>query len=135
MIAPASNIPTAREIAAGAEQMLARRLAAHCAAYKGAQPARAILQLLVTGVAFLALSALMLLAVKDAYWLTALATLPAAGLMVRLFIMQHDCGHGSFLASRAANDRVGRLISLVTLTPYGYWRLSHARHHATSGNL
>jgi omega-6 fatty acid desaturase (delta-12 desaturase) len=135
MIAPASNIPTAREIAAGAEQMLARRLAAHCAAYKGAQPARAILQLLVTGVAFLALSALMLSAVKDAYWLTALATLPAAGLMVRLFIMQHDCGHGSFLASRAANDRVGRLISLVTLTPYGYWRQSHARHHATSGNL
>lgn len=135
MIAPASKIPTAREIAAGAEQILARRLAVHCAAYKGAEPARAILQVAVTGLAFLALSALMLLTVEHAYWITALATLPAAGLMVRLFIIQHDCGHGSFLGSRAANDAVGRLISLVTLTPYGYWRQSHARHHATSGNL
>jgi omega-6 fatty acid desaturase (delta-12 desaturase) len=135
MSAPASNIPTARAIGAEDERILAGRLAAHCAAFKGAQPARAVVQLLVTGAAFLALCVLMLLAVEHAYWLTALATLPAAGLMVRLFIMQHDCGHGSFLGSRAANDLVGRLISLVTLTPYGYWRQSHARHHATSGNL
>ncbi len=133
MIAPASETATAREKIA--DQILARRLAAHCAAYRGAETTRAILQLLVTGVPFLALCAVMLLTVEHAHWVTALATLPAAGLMVRLFIMQHDCGHGSFLGSRAANDGVGRLISLVTLTPYGYWRTAHARHHATSGNL
>lgn len=132
---PASNIATARAIATEGEHILAERLTAHCAAYKGAQPTRAVVQLLVTGVAFLALCALTLLTVERAYWVTALATLPAAGLMVRLFIIQHDCGHGSFLASRAANAWVGRLISLVTLTPYAYWRQSHARHHATSGNL
>lgn len=135
MTATELNTSTSRAPVAEAYRLLARRLAAHSARYKGAQPTRATVQLLVTGIAFFALAALMLWAVDGAYWLTALAALPAAGLMVRLFIIQHDCGHGSFLASRAANDAVGRLISLVTLTPYGYWRQSHARHHATSGNL
>jgi len=135
MMAPAPQSTTAREAAAGTDNLIARRLAAHCAAYKGADSKRALLQVVVTGVLFLALCAAMLLTVDHAYWLTAVMTLPAAGLLVRLFIIQHDCGHGSFLGSRAANDWVGRAISLVTLTPYGYWRQAHARHHATSGNL
>ena len=73
--------------------------------------------------------------VENAYWATLLLTLPAAGLLVRLFIFQHDCGHGSFFKSRAVNGVVGNFISIFTLTPYDYWRRSHAQHHATSGNL
>lgn len=64
-----------------------------------------------------------------------LGLLPAAGLMVRLFIIQHDCGHGSLFSSRKANDWLGRILGIFTFTPYEYWRLQHASHHATSGNL
>ena len=67
--------------------------------------------------------------------LALLAAVPAAVFLVRLFLLQHDCGHGSFFSSRAANDWLGRILGVVTLTPYDYWRFSHAQHHATSGNL
>lgn len=60
---------------------------------------------------------------------------PAAVFLVRLFMIQHDCGHSAFFRSRQANDWVGRVIGVFTMTPYGYWRLTHAIHHATSGNL
>lgn len=69
------------------------------------------------------------------YWITLLLAVPAAGFLVRLFIIQHDCGHGSLFRSRLANDLVGRIIGVFTLTPYDYWRRTHAAHHATSGNL
>jgi acyl-lipid omega-6 desaturase (Delta-12 desaturase) len=68
-------------------------------------------------------------------WLYGALVLPAAGLLVRLFMIQHDCGHGSFFPSKRANDWTGRIIGVFTLTPYDYWRRSHAIHHATSGNL
>jgi omega-6 fatty acid desaturase (delta-12 desaturase) len=55
--------------------------------------------------------------------------------MVRLFIIQHDCGHAAFFPSPRANDRLGRLLGVLTLTPYAFWRQEHAVHHATSGNL
>jgi omega-6 fatty acid desaturase (delta-12 desaturase) len=68
-------------------------------------------------------------------WISfALAPL-AAALLVRLFMIQHDCGHGSFLPGKLANDWLGRALGVLTLTPYDYWRRSHAIHHATSGNL
>jgi acyl-lipid omega-6 desaturase (Delta-12 desaturase) len=54
---------------------------------------------------------------------------------VRTFVLQHDCGHGSFFKSRAANDRLGLFCSVLTMVPYYYWRRQHALHHATSGNL
>jgi fatty acid desaturase len=60
---------------------------------------------------------------------------PAAGFLVRLFMIQHDCGHGSFFRRRLANDWVGRVIGVLTLTPYDFWRRTHALHHANSGNL
>lgn len=55
--------------------------------------------------------------------------------MVRLFILQHDCGHGSMFSSTFANDWVGRFLGVFTFTPYDYWRRLHASHHATSGDL
>jgi omega-6 fatty acid desaturase (delta-12 desaturase) len=60
---------------------------------------------------------------------------PAAGFLVRLFMIQHDCGHGSFFGNRHANTWVGRVIGVLTLTPFDVWRRSHNMHHATSGNL
>jgi omega-6 fatty acid desaturase (delta-12 desaturase) len=69
------------------------------------------------------------------WWLSLLLAIPAGGFLVRLFMIQHDCGHGSFFEDRAANDWVGRVLGLFTLTPYDYWRRTHAMHHATSGNL
>jgi omega-6 fatty acid desaturase (delta-12 desaturase) len=69
------------------------------------------------------------------YGLVLLLTLPVAGLLVRLFILQHDCGHGSFFRSPRLNEAVGRVLGVLTLMPYTYWRSTHAIHHATSGNL
>ncbi|MHB8530446.1 MAG: fatty acid desaturase [Caulobacteraceae bacterium] len=65
-----------------------------------------------------------------------LALIPFAGaFLVRLFMIQHDCGHGAFLPWRRLNDWLGRAIGVLTLTPYDYWRSAHAVHHATSGAL
>jgi len=69
------------------------------------------------------------------YWLTLLLALPTGALLVRVFIVQHDCGHGSFLPSRRANDLLGLLCSVLTLTPYANWRRQHAGHHADWNNL
>ena len=69
------------------------------------------------------------------YWLTVLLAVPAAGFLVRLFVIQHDCGHGSFFPRRSGNDWLGRVIGVLTLTPYSHWRHQHALHHGSSGNL
>jgi omega-6 fatty acid desaturase (delta-12 desaturase) len=61
--------------------------------------------------------------------------LPLAGFVMRIFSIQHDCGHGSFFRSRIANDWTGRALSVLTLVPYSYWRSAHAIHHATVGRL
>ncbi len=112
-----------------------RSLAQRCMVHAKPDTRRAMLQLASTLVLLFALVALMFATVDNAYWLTLLLALPAAGLVVRLFIIQHDCGHGSFLASRQDNDAVGRFVSIFTLTPYSLWKREHAHHHAGSGNL
>ena len=66
------------------------------------------------------------------YWLSLALALPAAGFLVRLFMIQHDCGHGAFFRTRAVNDWVGRAFGVLTLTPYDYWKRTHAAHHASS---
>jgi omega-6 fatty acid desaturase (delta-12 desaturase) len=78
---------------------------------------------------------LMLRSLEVGYWLTLLLAIPTAGLLVRLFIFQHDCGHGSFFRSRMVNKTIGCCIGLLTLIPYAYWRKTHALHHARSGDL
>src|ERR1700754_2838368 len=69
------------------------------------------------------------------YWLTLGLAVVAPGLVVRIFIIQHDCGHGSFFRSRRANDALGMVCSLITLAPYAHWRRQHAGHHAHWNNL
>ena len=113
----------------------ARGLARKCASYGRPDARRSVTQILTTAVPFALLWTAMVFALDISYWLTLLLAVPAAGLLVRFFIIQHDCGHGSFFKSRATNDLVGRLTSVLTVTPYGYWRRTHGMHHATSGNL
>ncbi len=96
---------------------------------------RAVVQVLNTGLPFLLLMGAMFYALSHAIWPAVMLALPAGALLVRLFAIQHDCGHGSFFKSRLANNALGWLIGIVTLTPYDCWRRSHATHHATSGNL
>ena len=96
---------------------------------------RSLFQLITTATPFIALLVVMATATQGRYWLTLLLAIPTAGLLVRLFIIQHDCGHGSFFKSRAANDFLGRALCILTLTPYGHWKQGHAVHHASTGNL
>ncbi len=98
---------------------------------------RAWFQLVTTGLLFIAGWSVMAIAVLLGwhYGFVMLLSLPVAGLYVRLFIFQHDCGHGSFFSRPRLNDAVGRVLGVVTLMPYSYWRRTHAIHHATSGNL
>jgi omega-6 fatty acid desaturase (delta-12 desaturase) len=113
----------------------AHRWAKALARYREPSTARSLGELAATALPFAALWALMWLSLGYAYWLCLLLAVPTAGLVVRLFMIQHDCGHGSFFRRRRANDWLGRAIGVLTLTPYGQWRHRHAVHHATSGNL
>lgn len=78
---------------------------------------------------------LMYWSLSISYWLTLALAVPTAGLLVRIFIISHDCGHGAFFKSRRANDIVGGITSFLCLTPYHYWKHEHAVHHASAGNL
>jgi omega-6 fatty acid desaturase (delta-12 desaturase) len=69
------------------------------------------------------------------WWITVPLAILAGAFLVRLFIIFHDCGHGSLLKSRRANDILGFITGVVTFTPYVSWRAEHAAHHATSGDL
>ncbi|MEC9367627.1 MAG: fatty acid desaturase [Pseudomonadota bacterium] len=104
--------------------------------YREPSHLRGFAELAVTALPLAGLWALAWLAYAHGYWWAALliATL-AAGFMLRLFIIQHDCGHGSFFPHKRLNDWVGRVLGIFTLTPYDFWRRTHAIHHATSGNL
>lgn len=105
------------------------------AGYESSDARSALRQLILTAVPYGALWLTMLAASRDWPWLTLLLAVPTAGLLVRLFLIQHDCAHRSFLPSRAANDALGTLIGFLTLTPHACWRRLHLMHHATSGNL
>jgi len=105
------------------------------AAYRDSDTLRSILELMVTVIPLIAIWTLMWAALQLDTSLCLLLSLPAAGFLVRLFMIQHDCGHGAFFRGRALNDWVGRAISIVTLTPYDVWKRTHAIHHAGVGNL
>lgn len=94
-----------------------------------------VLQLLVTVLPLIGLWTAMMLAADGAWWLTLLLAIPAAAFMVRLFIIQHDCGHRSYFRSRRLNDILGNVLGIFTLTPHDYWRRAHNIHHSTCGDL
>ena len=103
--------------------------------YLGADTRRSVTQLLTSVVPFALLWYVAYRSLAVGYWLTLLLAVPTAGCLIRMFIIQHDCGHGSFFKSRAARDWVGRCIGVILLTPYDYWKRTHAYHHAHSGDL
>ena len=92
-------------------------------------------QLINTFGPFLAGWAAMYWSLGVSYWLTLALSVPTAGLVVRIFIIQHDCGHGSYMKKRWANHAVGWLCSIATLTPFDSWKRQHALHHANCNNL
>ncbi len=97
--------------------------------------ARAVWQLLNTLGPYVLLWYLMYLSRGVSWWLTLPLAVLAGAFLVRVFIIFHDCGHGSFFKSRRANDAVGFLTGLLTFTPYSHWRWQHAVHHSSSGDL
>jgi acyl-lipid omega-6 desaturase (Delta-12 desaturase) len=103
--------------------------------YRSPSAARSSIELAITAAPLALVWVLMWAALGIGYWLCLPLALPAAGFLVRLFMIQHDCGHGAFFSDRAANDWIGRVIGVLTLTPYDCWRRTHAIHHSTSGNL
>jgi len=105
------------------------------ARYKKPNRKRSAVELAVTLVPFAVLWALCSLAYVYGYWWGLFLIVPAAGFLVRMFMIQHDCGHGSFFANRLADDWIGRALGVLTMTPYDCWRRAHAIHHASAGNL
>jgi omega-6 fatty acid desaturase (delta-12 desaturase) len=96
---------------------------------------KSLWQIINTLIPFFALFYLSMHSVNISLWLTIPFTLLTAGFMVRVFIIFHDCGHGSFFKSQRANDIVGIVTGILTFTPYYRWKHEHAIHHATSGDL
>lgn len=96
---------------------------------------RSVWQVVSTFAGYLALNAAMYALAGHAVWIGLALAFPAAGLLVRIFIIQHDCGHGSFFRSRRMNDALGGVCSVFTVTPYAFWRRQHANHHACFNNL
>lgn len=118
-----SPAPTARDWA----KVLSR--------YRQPSNGRGAVEIAVTIVPLVALWVFIWATLDLGYWIALPLAIPAAGFLLRLFMIQHDCGHGSFFRHRLANDWIGRTIGVLTLTPYGLWQRTHALHHASSGNL
>jgi omega-6 fatty acid desaturase (delta-12 desaturase) len=113
-----------------------RNWARHLARYREPNHGRSIVEIAITLGPLVMLWALAWTAYHFGnWWLSLLVTVPTAGFLVRLFMIQHDCSHGAFFRHRRVNDWVGRMIGVLTLTPYDFWRRTHAVHHASSGNL
>ena len=105
------------------------------AKYRQPRLGRSAFELFVTLVPFAIFWAAACFSLVNGFWPGLIAILPASAFLLRLFMIQHDCGHGSFFARRGLDDWIGRVLGILTLTPYDYWRRAHAAHHATAGNL
>jgi len=105
------------------------------AKYREPNPMRSSFELAVTVAPFVALWAAAWWAMGVSYWLTFALSCVNAAFVLRLFIIQHDCGHGSFYNNRTLSDWLGRILGVLTLTPYDVWRRTHSIHHSAHGNL
>jgi acyl-lipid omega-6 desaturase (Delta-12 desaturase) len=105
------------------------------AKYRNPSRVRSWWQLANTLVPYLIIWGLMIWSLSISYWLTWIFIIPTAGLSIRLFIIFHDCGHGSFFKSKILSDTIGYFLGVLTLTPYARWHHAHHIHHRTAGNL
>jgi omega-6 fatty acid desaturase (delta-12 desaturase) len=92
-------------------------------------------QIINSVIPFLTIMIAMYWSLQYSYLITLILAIPAAGFMVRIFIILHDCGHGSFFKSKRINNIVGGIAGLITYVPYNQWRYDHAVHHATCSDL
>jgi omega-6 fatty acid desaturase (delta-12 desaturase) len=120
---------------ASASGFSAASLARRLAPYKRPSHWRAAVEILITIVPLAGLLALSWASLSQHNWWGLLLVPVAAAFLMRLFMIQHDCGHGAFVPGQRLNDWLGRALGVLTLTPYDYWRRAHAIHHATSGAL
>jgi len=104
-------------------------------AYRQPHLRRSSFEIMVTLVPFAIFWGVAYISLSKGVWLGMISIVPAAAFLLRLFMIQHDCGHGAFFARRRLDDWTGRAIGVLTLTPYDYWRRAHATHHASAGNL
>ena len=105
------------------------------APYAQANTRRAMIDLATSVLPYIALCVVMYLTLDVSIWLTLALAIPTGGFLLRTFIVFHDCGHGSFLPSKAANRWVGRFTALLVWQTYANWRHDHAVHHGTAGDL
>ncbi|MBB5577234.1 MULTISPECIES: fatty acid desaturase [Rhizobium] len=105
------------------------------ATYRRPHVGRSVFELIITIVPFALFWSGAYISIVQGFWPGLVLILPAAGFLLRLFMIQHDCGHGSFFARRGVDTWIGRTLGVLTLTPYDYWRRAHAAHHASAGNL
>jgi omega-6 fatty acid desaturase (delta-12 desaturase) len=96
---------------------------------------KSIWQLINSFVPYIILWALMIMSLKYSYWITIALMIPAAGFLVRIFIIFHDCGHQSFFKSKRWNDVIGIIGGVLTFSPYHKWAHGHSEHHKTVGDL
>lgn len=122
-----SNEDTEQSSISGWKEIVAR--------YQKPSVSRAVWQMVNTIVPYVGLWVAMYFTLKVSWWLTIPLAVLAGGFLVRMFIIFHDCGHGSFFKSQKANHIVGAITGVLTFTPYYHWRWEHAIHHSTSGDL
>lgn len=122
-----SDAPAANSRAQDWVQVLSR--------YRTPSNSRSIGELALSVVPFLVLWAAAWWALSFSGWLALAIAIVNAGFLLRIFIIQHDCGHGSYFSNRHANDWLGRVLGVLTFTPYDVWRRTHAIHHGSHGNL
>lgn len=126
--APTSSDPTTSPVTA-------RDWVKVLATYREPNQLRSAFELGISLFAFVVLWALAVLALPISYWLSFAISVVNALFLVRIFAIQHDCGHGSFFKNRTVSDWIGRGLGVITLTPYDVWRRCHSIHHSNAGNL
>jgi omega-6 fatty acid desaturase (delta-12 desaturase) len=131
----AQAAPATRAVTAGTPQPSGASWRETLAPYARPHLGRSLLDLATSVVPYFGLSAAMYYALGVSYWLALAIAIPAAGFLVRTFILFHDCSHGSFLPSKRANMWLGTILGLLVYSPFLRWRHDHAIHHATSGDL
>ena len=112
-----------------------RALLKEVAPFRKPNHGRSLTELAITATPFALLWMATWWTLASGHALGLLLALPAGAFLLRLFLIQHDCGHGAFFRRQASNDWLGRVLGVFTMTPYDYWRRSHAIHHASTGNL
>lgn len=125
----------AKDARCSVETKHAREWVSILAKYRKPDALRSWVELAITAGPFFFLWLVAWWSLSVSYVLALAISLLNAGFLLRLFVIQHDCGHGSFFDNRTLSDWLGRVIGVLTLTPYDVWRHSHSIHHSTSGNL